>query len=59
LVAIRWIQAEKLNRSEDLEEGLLRQVLGQLAIPQQPEGEAVDGFVVTPEERVEGGDVTT
>jgi hypothetical protein len=48
---------DPVDGAEDLEERLLGQVLGQLPVAQQPEGETVDGLVVALEEGVEGGDV--
>src|SRR5437879_8587375 len=47
---------DPMDGSQDLEERLLGQVLGQLPVPQYAEGQAVDGLVVALEKRVEGGD---
>ena len=48
---------DPMDRPQDLEERFLSQVLGQLPVPQQSEGQAVDGLVVALEEGIEGGDV--
>src|SRR6202521_3467060 len=48
---------DAMDGAEDLEEGLLGQVLSQLPVSQQPEGQAVDGLVIALEQGVEGGDI--
>src|SRR5207237_5794993 len=48
---------DAMDRPENLEEGLLGQVFGQLPVAQQAEGQAIDGLVVAPEERIEGGHI--
>lgn len=46
-----------MDGPQDLEKRLLGEVLGQLAISQEAEGQAIDGLVVPLKQRVEGGNV--
>src|ERR671935_1543170 len=48
---------DAMDRAQDLEEGFLGQIFGELPVSQQPERQPVDRLVVTLEEGVEGGDV--
>ena len=48
---------DPVDRPQNLEEGLLGQVFGQLAVAQEPERQAINRLVVTLEEGVEGGHV--
>ena len=48
---------DPVDRPQNLEEGLLGEVLGELPVAQEPESQAINGLVVALEEGVEGGHV--